>query len=193
MGRRGRLTKPVTALMGTVGSRPVQLKPCDPESKGIVERANRYLEISFLPGRTCDSQQDFNDQLAQGNSDSQQPPAAGPQRSTVDFLDADRAMLPLPPVAPVIDTVSSVRLSRDDYVRVAGNNYSVGPGRVRPARRCAHQPGASEGVCRAGSRCRPIVVARILRKPDGHGCFSDRQPVPIAKPAQLRQLDWWSL
>ena len=36
--------------MGTLGSRLVQLKPYDPESKGMVERANRYLETSFLPG-----------------------------------------------------------------------------------------------------------------------------------------------
>jgi hypothetical protein len=45
------LTEPVTALVGTLGSRLVQLKPYDPESNGIVERANRYLETSFLPGR----------------------------------------------------------------------------------------------------------------------------------------------
>ncbi|MCV7026122.1 transposase family protein, partial [Mycolicibacterium novocastrense] len=51
IGRRGRLTESVTALMGTLGSRLVQLKPYDPESKGMVERANRYLETSFLPGR----------------------------------------------------------------------------------------------------------------------------------------------
>ncbi len=50
IGRRGRLTDPITALMGTLGSRLVQLKPSDPESKGMVERANRYLETSFLPG-----------------------------------------------------------------------------------------------------------------------------------------------
>ena len=43
----------------------VQLKPYDPESKGIVERANRYLETSFLPGRTFESPLDFNAQLAQ--------------------------------------------------------------------------------------------------------------------------------
>lgn len=40
IGRRGRLTDPVTALVGTLGSRLVQLKPYDPESKGIVEWAN---------------------------------------------------------------------------------------------------------------------------------------------------------
>lgn len=51
IGRRGRLTESVTALMGGTlgGSRLVQLKPYDPESKGMVERANRYLETSFLP------------------------------------------------------------------------------------------------------------------------------------------------
>ena len=46
----------------------------------------------------------------------------------VDFLDADRAqMLALPPVAPVTETVTSVRLGRDYYLRVAGNDYSVDP------------------------------------------------------------------
>jgi hypothetical protein len=49
----------------------------------------------------------------------------------IDFLDADRAqMLALPPVAPVTETVTSVRLGRDYYVRVAGNDYSVDPGAI---------------------------------------------------------------
>ena len=34
------------------------------ESKGIVERANRFLETSFMPGRTFRSPDDFNTQLA---------------------------------------------------------------------------------------------------------------------------------
>ena len=131
IGRRGRLTDPVTALIGTLGSRLVQLKPYDPESKGIVERANRYLETSFLPGRSFTSPVDFNDQLAHWL------PTANTRRVRVldgrpiDFLDADRAqMLALPPVAPIIDTVTSVRLGRDYYVRVAGNDYSVDPGAI---------------------------------------------------------------
>jgi hypothetical protein len=41
----------------------VQLKPHDPESKGVVERANRYLVTSFLPGRQFTSPEDFNAQL----------------------------------------------------------------------------------------------------------------------------------
>lgn len=128
IGRRGRLTEPVTALVGTLGSRLVQMKPNDPESKGMVERANRYLETSFLPGRSFSSPNDFNDQLGQWL------PIANNRRvrvldgRPVDFLDIDRAhMLALPPVPPTVETVTSVRLGRDYYVRVAGNDYSVDP------------------------------------------------------------------
>ena len=131
IGRRGRLTEPVTALMGTLGARLVQMKPYDPESKGMVERANRYLETSFLPGRSFTSPQDFNSQLAQWL------PIANSRRVRVldgrpiDFLDRDRVqMLALPPVAPVTETVTSMRLARDYYVRVAGNDYSVNPSSI---------------------------------------------------------------
>lgn len=131
IGRRGRLTDPVTALMGTLAARLVQLKPYDPESKGMVERANQYLETSFLPGRSFTSPAYFNDQLAQWI------PIANNRRvrvldgRPVDFLGPDRAqMLALPPVAPVTATVTSVRLGRDYYVRVAGNDYSVDPSAI---------------------------------------------------------------
>ncbi|MBF4191504.1 Mu transposase domain-containing protein, partial [Mycolicibacterium phlei] len=128
IGRRGRLTDPVTALMGTLGSRLVQLKPYDPESKGIVERANRYLETSFLPGRSFTSPADFNDQLTQWLPTANRRRVRALDGRPVDFLDADRAhMLALPPVAPVTETVTSMRLGRDYYVRVAGNDYSVDP------------------------------------------------------------------
>ncbi|ETZ96730.1 integrase core domain protein [Mycobacterium kansasii 824] len=50
IGRRGRLTDPVTALVGTLGSRLVQLKPYDPESKGMVERA-KPLSGDFVSAR----------------------------------------------------------------------------------------------------------------------------------------------
>ncbi|BDX29654.1 transposase [Mycobacterium antarcticum] len=128
IGRRGRLADPVTALMGTLGSRMVQLKPYDPESKGMVERANRYLETSFLPGRSFDSPHDFNSQLGQWLPTANSRHVRVLDGRPVDFLDRDRAqMLVLPPVPPVIDTVAHQRLGRDYYVRVAGNDYSVDP------------------------------------------------------------------
>ena len=37
--------------------------PADPEAKGLVERANGYLETSFLPGRTFEDVDDLNQQL----------------------------------------------------------------------------------------------------------------------------------
>jgi hypothetical protein len=39
-------------------------------------------------------------------------------------------MLALPPVPPVTETVTSVRLGRDYYVRVAGHDYSVDPNAI---------------------------------------------------------------
>ena len=44
------------------------------------------------------------------------------------MLTADRAaMTVLPPVAPRVGWTGQVRLGRDYYVRVAGNDYSVCP------------------------------------------------------------------
>ena len=39
------------------------LKACGPESTGIVERANGYLETSSMPGRRFASPADFNAQF----------------------------------------------------------------------------------------------------------------------------------
>jgi hypothetical protein len=38
--------------------------PRDPEANGLVERANGYLETSFLPGRGFAGPADFGTQLA---------------------------------------------------------------------------------------------------------------------------------
>lgn len=48
-----------------VATRIVQLRTFDLECRGIVQRANKYLETPILPGRTFASPADVNDQLAQ--------------------------------------------------------------------------------------------------------------------------------
>jgi transposase len=180
IGRRGRLTEPVTALVGTLGARLVQMKPYDPESKGIVERANRYLETSFLPGRSFTSPQDFNEQLALWL------PVANARRvrvldgRPVDFLAADRAqMLTLPPVAPTVETVTSVRLGRDYYVRVAGNDYSVDPSAI----------GQLVDVSTTLGRVAVTRSGRLLATHDR--CWAARQtltdPAHVQAAAMLRQ------
>jgi hypothetical protein len=55
----------MNAFRGSLGIRIIQRQPADPEAKGLVERANGYLETSFLPGRSFVSPQDFNAQLEQ--------------------------------------------------------------------------------------------------------------------------------
>ncbi len=118
IGRGAKLTTEARAFAGSLATRFVLLKAFDPESKGIVERANRYLETSFLPGRVFASPADFNTQLtdwlALANTRRVRRIAARP----VDAIDADRAaMTPLPPIAPVIGVRERIRLGRDYYVR----------------------------------------------------------------------------
>lgn len=50
-GGRQELTAEFQAFRGVLGIGAVLVGPNDPEAKGVVERANGYLETSFLPGR----------------------------------------------------------------------------------------------------------------------------------------------
>jgi len=131
IGRGGRLAAGVSGFTGALATRIVQCKPFDPESKGIVERANGFLETSFLPGRCFTSPADFNTQLSQWLPLANARTVRALKARPVDLVEVDRAaMLPLPPVAPVLGWSERVRLGRDYYVRVAGNDYSVHPGAI---------------------------------------------------------------
>lgn len=128
---RPKLTEDFEGFRGTLGIRVIQCRPGDPEAKGLVERANGYLETSFLPGRTFASPTDFNSQLEQWltKANGRQHRMLGCR--PLDRLEADRAgMLALPPVPPAVGWASSVRLPRDHYVRLDSNDYSVHPSAV---------------------------------------------------------------
>jgi transposase len=127
-GGKPQLTTAMNAFRGTLGIRVLQCRPADPESKGLVERANGYLETSFLPGRSFTSPTDFNTQLQEWLvlANNRQHRALGCR--PVDRIDADRAaMVALPPVAPVVGWRLTTRLPRDHYVRLDANDYSVHP------------------------------------------------------------------
>lgn len=129
IGRRGKLADGVTGFQGTLATRFVQLKPFDPESKGIVERMNGFMETSFLPGRTFASPADFNRQLSDWLVGANSRRHATLKARPVDLWGEDKAtMLTLPPVDPVIGLRGQSRLGRDYYLRVASNDYSVDPG-----------------------------------------------------------------
>jgi transposase len=122
------LTQQAHGFRGVLGAKIVICNPADPEAKGLVERANGYLETSFLPGRSFASPADFNAQLADWLALVNQRRRRVLGCAPADRIQADRAaMLPLPPVAPPTGWRSSLRLPRDHYIRLDSNDYSVHP------------------------------------------------------------------
>lgn len=131
IGRGKRHADGVGEFAGTLITTVHRLRPCDPESKGLVERRNGFFETSFMPGRTfaspADLQAQLTDWLTLANARTVRTIKARP----VDLVDADKAaMLPLPPVAPAMGWVNRVRLGRDYYVRVDSSDYSVDPAAI---------------------------------------------------------------
>lgn len=131
IGRRNRLAAGVGEFTGALATRIHQLKAYDPESKGGVERMNGYFETSFLPGRDFTSPGDFNTQLGDWLPKANSRTVRALKARPVDLLDIDKtAMLVLPPLAPPVGLVFRIRLPRDYYVRVHGNDYSVHPSAI---------------------------------------------------------------
>ncbi len=177
--RRGpvsELTGDCQGFRGTLGTKVYVCKPMDPEAKGLVERANGYLETSFLPGRTFTGPGDFNAQL-QGwlaivNARTRRALGCAP----TDRVAADRAaMLTLPPVAPVTGWRSSTRLARDHYIRLDSNDYSVHPAVI--GRRIE----VVADLHRVRVFCEGSVVADHERTWAWHQTLSDPEHVAAAK------------
>jgi len=125
---RGKPIEAAAMFAGALATRIVLCKPYDPETKGIVERRNQFLETSFMPGRVFASPADFNQQLVDWlvlvNGKTSRATGAAP----FDLLETDKArMLALPPAVVPLGWRNRVRLGRDYYVSIAGNDYSVDP------------------------------------------------------------------
>jgi transposase len=128
IGRRNKLAAGVGEFTGALATKIHQLKAYDPESKGGVERMNGYFETSFLPGREFSSPGDFNTQLSGWLPKANARKVRALKARPVDLLGVDKAaMLALPPLAPSAGLAFRIRLPRDYYVRVFGNDYSVHP------------------------------------------------------------------
>jgi transposase len=131
IGRRNRLAAGVAEFSGALATKIYQLKAYDPESKGGVERINGYFETSFLPGRQFSSPVDFNTQLSSWLPRANARTVRALRARPIDLLALDTAaMLALPPLAPPAGLSFRVRLPRDYYVRVHGNDYSVHPAAI---------------------------------------------------------------
>jgi hypothetical protein len=127
-GGKQRLTAEYQAFRGILGMGSVLVGPNDPEAKGLVERANGYLETSFLPGRSFEDAADFNRQLAIWLRRANQRIHGTTRVRPSEAIFEDRgAMMSFPPVLPDPSWRYSTRLGRDHYVRVDTNDYSVNP------------------------------------------------------------------
>ena len=127
-GREMTFTAEFNAFRGTFGMGAVLCQRGDPEAKGLVERANGYLETSFLPGRRFDDVADFNRQLVGWLAKANNRIHATTKLRPAEAVCEERgAMLKFPPVLPDPAARWGVRLPRDHYVRVDTNDYSVNP------------------------------------------------------------------
>ncbi|TXI62007.1 IS21 family transposase [Mycolicibacterium mageritense] len=181
IGQRGRLADGVAGFCGVLGTRLIQARPYDPETKGVVERANGYLGSSFLPGRTFRSPQDFNAQLSDWLTRVANPRRHATTRAVpAEALAADRqAMVALPPVAPTTGSTVSTRLGRDYYVSLGGNAYSVHPEAI------GRMITVTAGLDRVVACCGDRMVADHQRLWGTNGLVSD--PEHLAAASVLRE------
>ena len=126
---RARLTDQVLGFSGALGMGVKRAPPRDPETKGIVERHNRYLETSFFPGRSFRDHHDAQHQLDNwiGTVANQRIHATLKQRPIDRWKDEKTTMRPLPPYPPQTGSLRQQRLPRNYYVHIDSNKYSVMP------------------------------------------------------------------
>jgi transposase len=173
------LTTAMNVFRGMLGIKVVLCRPGDPEAKGLVERANGYLETSFLPGRSFTGPADFNEQLTTwlvvANARTHRALGCKPaDRWTADAA----AMLALPPTPPPVGWWATVRLGRDHYVRVDTNDYSVHPSVI------GRKVIVSADLTVVRVHCDSVLVAAHQRCLAAHQTISD--PAHVQAAAQLR-------
>lgn len=84
-----------------------------------------------MPGRKFTSPADFNAQFTDWLGDANGRLVRTVKARPSELVIADReAMLPLPPVPPVVGWSNEIRLGRDYYVRIDTNDYSADPAHI---------------------------------------------------------------
>jgi hypothetical protein len=152
----GHPTGPFAAFCGELGVGWRFLEARDPQSKGVVERLQGYLETSFEPGRSFAYELDFQEQLDRSFD----------ERANLRFhrilrcRPADRlaeelqVMRPPPERMPDVDRRFVTRVPPDPYIRVDTCDYSLDPRLVggRVELRVSQREVLAIRACLAGSR-----------------------------------------
>lgn len=121
------------ALIELCGQMHVQPRLCavaQPQHKGGVERAIRYLRDRFLAGRHIHDIESGNLALKTFLCEIayQRPHPRHPDRTVADVLSEERAhLLPVPQPLPATDTIKPARVDKTAFVHMDTNFYSVPP------------------------------------------------------------------
>jgi transposase len=180
IGGSGKVTAPAAAFAGTLATTIRLAPPRDPEYKGMVERNNRFLETSFLPGRVFDSPEDFNIQLGEWLQQANGRTVRSIHGRPMDLFERDYlAMTLLPPLAPRVGLNTRVRLARDYYVRLDSVDYSVDPHVIGRFVEVTADPSWVTVFCNGD------IVACHRRSWARHGVVTD--PAHVEQARQLRR------
>lgn len=125
----GHPTNPFAAFCGQLRVGWRFLEPKDPQSKGVVERLQGYLETSFEPGRSFAGELDYQEQLdrwfgERANLRFHRTLRCRPLDRLAEELTV---MRPLPERLPDVDRRFVTRVPPDPYVRLDANDYSLDP------------------------------------------------------------------
>jgi transposase len=139
----GRPTDDFAAFCGRLALGWIILDPGDPQAKGALERAHRYLHGNFEAGRRFANALDFQLQLDRW-SDRVNARVHRTTRAVVAerLAEEQRAMRALPAALPDPDRRFVVRIAPQPYLRLDRNDYSLDPRLV--GRRVEVRAGQSE-------------------------------------------------
>ena len=107
---------------------PALCRPRQPQEKGKVERAIRYLKDRFFAARTLHSLAHGNAQLAEffATIAHERPHPVWKQRRVIDVFNEERPhLLSLPEPLPETDRVTPVTVDKQAFVKLDTNRYSV--------------------------------------------------------------------
>ena len=107
---------------------PALCRPRQPQEKGKVERAIRYLKDRFFAARSFHSLEHGNTQLTQFLSTiaHERPHPRWPERRVIDVFNEERPhLLALPDPLPQTDRVTPVAVDKQAFVKLDTNHYSV--------------------------------------------------------------------
>ena len=124
----GHPTEGFAAFCGTLPVGWIILEARDPEAKGALERAHRYMRTNFEPARSFANQVDYQAQLDAWTEKANARKHRTTRAVPAERLLSERArMRALPASMPETDHRFTIRVPQQPYLRFDTNDYSLDP------------------------------------------------------------------